>query len=550
MLATGGVAVWIGIRGPAATTIDTRLESGVHVTFVFVASQVPVGLNPDPGLVRIVSMARDSVRERAHAASARYSTVGVSDHWLVSEGIRTLEAFGPFDEMVVGRSWFNSGLLRYMPEEPTGFPAVIITVEDITVEQSSWTSNGVSEVRRLLGQRALEAWGASGFPLGLDGPAVPSPSGTPDLGELPVWHLGGEPVLSVGDLEHDPLHDVRGGALLAGHLVLAERSTGTLRFLPLAGGDEMKLGGIGEGPGEFADLAWLYRVGETLAVYDDDMLEVTTYSSDGIELSNTRLQPGEEFPGVVALGIFSDGTVLAASHGGPFAPEKPGVSRFPLDLVRYGADGKFVRALSVVPSSESYYEPWGRSGVRTLFRVFGRTTGVTVVGANYAVMDNDSYDIAVYSRDGVEQMLLRPDPVPDPVPFPVREAERTRDRLLESARRNARDELSEMVHAMGLPDQLPPYGWATLGRVRAPLVSADGLLWALRYGGVSADEVGEGGAQWLVFDPARGQVATLVSDGAVELLDVNAEFAVVLRRRALGQQIVELRRILNRYEQQ
>lgn len=547
LLITGGVALWVGTRAPAATTVDTRLESGIHVTFVFVASQVAMGEDPDPGLVRIVSMARDSVRSAAQAANVRYSTVGVSDHWVVSEGIRTLEAFGPFDEVVVGRSWFNSGVLRYMSEEPKGFPAVIITVEDITVGQSSWTSNGISEARRLLGRRALEAWGASGFPLELEGLVGSSPVASPEAGGPPIWRLAAEPVLSAGDSERKPLHDVRGAAILTNHLVLAERSTATLQFLPLAGDDAKTLGGIGEGPGEFADLAWMYRAGEDFVVYDDDMLEIATYSSDGTELGNVRLQPEEGFPGVVALGMFSDGTVLAASHGGPFAPDKPGVSRFPLDLVRYGTNGKLVRSLAVVPSSESYYEPWGRSGVRTLFRVFGRTTGIAVLDTHYAVLDNDSHDIMLYTRDGVESRLLRPEPVPDPVPFAGREAERARNELLESARWSTRDELSRMVRAMGLPDQLPPYGWPTLGRIRAPLVAADGLLWALRYGGVPVDGIDEEGAGWFVFDPDLGHVATLVSDEEVELLDVNAELAVVLRRRELGQQVVELRRIQNRY---
>ena len=104
-----------------------------------------------------------------------------------------------------------------------------------------------------------------------------------------------------------------------------------------------------------------------------------------------------------------------------------------------------------------------------------------------------------------------------------------------------------MLSAMGLPEHLPPYGRLSLGYPNhPPVTAADGLVWALRYGGLPRQGIEPDGPEWFVFQPGAGQIATLSSPDDVILFDVAGDLAAVLRRTELHEEIVELRQIVGR----
>ncbi len=138
--------------------------------------------------------------------------------------------------------------------------------------------------------------------------------------------------------------------------------------------------------------------------------------------------------------------------------------------------------------------------------------------------------------------------VPEPTPLGAREADFARRTLLDSwDLGSVRGEVERMLTAMGLPEHLPPYGWLSLGYPdRPPVTVADGLVWALRYGGFPREGADPEGPEWFVFRPGMGQIATLSSPDDVVLVDVAGDLAAVLRRTELDEEIVELRRIVGR----
>ncbi len=144
------------LQEPAGITIDTEIKTGVHVVFVLI--------NPSsksrPEYVDDVKRARAAVREYADSHHFFLSTIGVSDHWDVDEGLAILRQFGPFEEIIVGRNWFNTGLRRYALDlgGPLAFPQVIVTLEEIQVRDRGWESKGVTEVARLVGKEQLKEW--------------------------------------------------------------------------------------------------------------------------------------------------------------------------------------------------------------------------------------------------------------------------------------------------------------------------------------------------------------------------------------------------------
>ena len=360
-----------------------------------------------------------------------------------------------------------------------------------------------------------------------------------------AWRLDPVPLMIVGDTDADPLYEVAGVAITENRVVIAQQSSGTLRFYDHDGSLVAEVGGRGEGPGEFGGLDWMRRSGDHLFAYDAFGREISRYDLNGRLLGSFSLQ--NEEPGVSTVGVFSDGSVLVDAWELYWAT-KPIVERVPVRLLLFDGTGGFVHHLLEMAGSELWYEPVGTTGMRQMLRLFGRITHAAVVDSLFVVVENDSYDIPVYGSDGVARDTLRPAIVPDPTPLRPEEAEFARRILLDSQDLgSSRAVVEGMLDAMGLPEHLPPYGRLSLSTPNHhPVTAADGLVWALRYGGLPRERADDEGLEWYVLRPGTGQIATLSSPDDVALVDVAGDLAAVLRRTELDEEIVELRRIVGR----
>jgi len=364
-----------------------------------------------------------------------------------------------------------------------------------------------------------------------------------------IWRLDSDVVASAGGMQADPLHRVVGAAVTEHHLIVAEASTGSLRFYTHGGTLETPVGGQGEGPGEYRNMGWMHRVGDQIHAYDRPTRRVEVYSLDGLPVRSIAVTPHEELPGTSVLGAFADGSLLAIGSASPmYVPEEPETRRLPMTLVLHDPGGAPAHRLVDIVGPERYFEPWGRGGVQQVSRPFGRVTGLGVVDSVFLVMDNESHAISVYGRDGVQLGTLEPNPVPPLTPVRQNDIEWVRGKLLADADERLRRLVEGMIRATGLPDHLPPYGWLALepGARRPPLIVADGLVFALRYGGTESVAGGIASPEWFVFRPDEGHVATLTSPDDVRLLGLAGDLAAVLRETELGEEVVELRRVHGR----
>ena len=555
-------------RRASPPVIDTQIESGRHLTFVLVAQHVAPGAEPHPPYVTQVKAARDSLRALAAREGIHYSTVGVATQWDIPEGLRVLNAYGHLDEVSVGRNWFNTGKFRYGGRS---VPAVLVFLEDITVGQTSWTSSGLSEVARFEGYRSMREWAARGFSLNLGGldiealdsvtsvapgdnspaePTAPVPVALRS-GRFspPTWRLDSDVLASAGGTEADPLYRVVGAAVTELHLIVAEGSTGSLRFYTHAGKLEKTVGRQGEGPGEYRGMGWMHRVGDRIHAYDRPTRRVEVYSLDGFSDRSVAVRAHDELPLTSVVGSFEDGSLLAVGSASPmYVPAGPETRRLPMMLVRHDPEGAPVQRLIDIVGPETYFEPWGRGGVQQMSRPFGRVTGVGVVDSVFVLMDNDSHAVSVYGRDGVQLETLEPHRPPPMAPVMQNDIELVRQRLLADADERTKRFVEGMIRTTGFPDHLPPYGWLALepGARRPPLIVADGLVFALRYGGIESTAGEVTGPEWFVFRPGEGHAATLTSPDDVRLLDLAGDLAAVLRKTELGEEVVELRRVVGR----
>lgn len=139
---------------------DTQFRSGTHVVFVVVA---PTS-TPSDNFTGAVRIARDSVRASVGRSGRLFSTVGVSDHWNVAAGLEMLSALGPFDEMTVGRNWFNTGIEAYITRlnGAAAVPQVIVLQRNVLLDSLGVHYGSWSELYRGVGAADVESWARAG----------------------------------------------------------------------------------------------------------------------------------------------------------------------------------------------------------------------------------------------------------------------------------------------------------------------------------------------------------------------------------------------------
>ena len=163
MLCVGGWVFTSTVWPEPSPVIHTQRESGTHVTLVVVA---PTS-QPSKEMVTVVHEATNAVGRAARDAGMLFSTIGVSDDWSVERGLGLLSTFGHFDEVIVGRNWFNSGIMLFVDAlgGPQAVPQIVVVRQEKVIRKGSWRYGPMEELARAVGQGGMLAWAAGGFPV-------------------------------------------------------------------------------------------------------------------------------------------------------------------------------------------------------------------------------------------------------------------------------------------------------------------------------------------------------------------------------------------------
>lgn len=226
-----------------------------------------------------------------------------------------------------------------------------------------------------------------------------------------VARMDGEPLLTIGDRPENALFRVIGVALVGDALILAERSSKTLRYYDRATGELLRTtGGEGEGPGEFQFLGSFHAVGDRLYAFDPMNLRLTVFDLAGAVEKTVTLQPGQAWSYPNVLGVFADGSMLVGSSvQEPMGVEAPTVRRIPNVLARYDGTGNFVDSLGHYLGGEVLLVPFGRAGAATTRwpGPFNRAVSSGVLGDQYYIRNNMEFAIPVFDRTTLLSPLRR-----------------------------------------------------------------------------------------------------------------------------------------------
>jgi hypothetical protein len=182
--------------------------------------------------------------------------------------------------------------------------------------------------------------------------------------ELPRWLVGPDPELRMGVLDGDPAYQffriVFAATLTNGRIVVADGDARELRFFSGAGELVQRVGGRGQGPGEFEDLTRVFLLpGDSLLAWDASLERVTKFAPDGSTVG-TRTAAGMAalirprppiMDGRLIAVVGSDRYLLGfSSEPDDLASRADGDTvRFPYKLVITGPDGSVVESVAVAP---------------------------------------------------------------------------------------------------------------------------------------------------------------------------------------------------------
>ena len=165
------------------------------------------------------------------------------------------------------------------------------------------------------------------------------------------------PLFTIGDEPDEALHQVNAAVLTDDAIILAERSTYSLRFYDRATGRLLHtVGQEGEGPGDYLSLDNLQAVGDKLYTFDGRNVRVTIRDGTGQLERVVRLTPWGDYNALQIEGFFPDGSILASAWAFRWE-QTPMIRRFSHELARHGPDGTFADRLGTYLSYEHYASP-------------------------------------------------------------------------------------------------------------------------------------------------------------------------------------------------
>lgn len=89
-----------------------------------------------PSVRTSVERLKAALQKQARAGGRSFIAVGVGADWKVEEALQHLALFGPFDEVIAGRSWANSAAVKFMSQD---YPGPVATPQILLIERDYQT---------------------------------------------------------------------------------------------------------------------------------------------------------------------------------------------------------------------------------------------------------------------------------------------------------------------------------------------------------------------------------------------------------------------------
>ena len=348
------------------------------------------------------------------------------------------------------------------------------------------------------------------------------------------WRISAEPTVRIGaTLETDDVLFRVAGALMLedGRIVVANAGTHEIRFFDNHGAFISKVGGLGDGPGEFRVMSSIGRhTSDSVWAYDEGLRRLTLIDLNGTVGRTAFLPMHEEasYPHGIA-GMTSDGSVVMHTwlRTDPAYEVDVGIFRARELVLRYAPDG-VIEKVGVFSGSESAMgiQP---DGMRVALgpAPFRRTTTFHMTGDQLLVFATDKYEFKAFSLDSTLTTLVRR--LHTPIVLTAQHTDAHRRGWANSYGTDPRIHAGrlETISRVPYPSTLPAY--------KSVRLDALGAIWVQEY------SVGENTVTgWTVFDPDGHTLASVDVPSNLRLTDVGTRRVVGITTDSLDVEIIEV----------
>ena len=319
-----------------------------------------------------------------------------------------------------------------------------------------------------------------------------------------------------------------GDALLVGNDGLALANTGSSEVFLFAGDGSLarRVGGQGEGPGEFSEITTLLATDSGFLAYDARLARLNEFSESGEFLTSSPLSAQSAIVSLKPLATGEAGHMLAIlGEQRYFLPE--GMKRDTTPLLLFADIEADPDTLGVLPATEWSYGAVPGGGFTRNEPGFGRDIAAVGYRDRALLGDTDVLDLSVRAADGRLTRRIRGSGGGWPVTS--EEVETSRAARLADRGPDAPEWFAQFVENTPYRETHPAFHSAVLG--------PDEMVWI----GL-ATRFGEENRRWLVLW-AGGQLrGWLDLPAGASVLAVDAERFVLLQRNALDEEEVSLYR--------
>lgn len=344
------------------------------------------------------------------------------------------------------------------------------------------------------------------------------------------WEVAPEAFVSIGTTgaPDTELHHVVGATRASdGRIIVANAGTSTIRFYDPQGRYIRDVGGEGEGPGEFARMAWLHRFSEdSLIVSDAGLRRLSIFDVEGRFSRSFRLDHAVAFPEFP----LADGRLAASTRDlVPRSQLQTGVNRDSTTVLMFSMEGIAGDTVGRFPTAETYLWVEG-TNVMVVPYPLARTVVLTSFGDGFYFGSSDAYEIRAYAADGSVERIIRRAEVLRPATRADIEAFQA-EALANARSQDDRRQLERAFGAMSFRETLPAF--------LDIVVDADGYLWVQ-----SSVRRGEHVSPWDVFDREGRWLGSVEMARQLEVYEIGTDYVLGKTEDALGIEAVHLHRLV------
>jgi hypothetical protein len=150
---------------PFAPSYNT--PAGRELVVVFISSASCVA-NTTPGFLEAIDPMNRALARQAEEQNLPFVAVGVTTDWSPDSGYAYLKRLSSFNEMIVGRNWYNLGAAVYIWADSTNRPMepqVILLERDVVPGPTAVQISPDRVLRRFFGAKDIMDWVSEGAPI-------------------------------------------------------------------------------------------------------------------------------------------------------------------------------------------------------------------------------------------------------------------------------------------------------------------------------------------------------------------------------------------------